>query len=421
MDITSFLLGFESGKTAASGDEGHPDLRYVTFMSHDGTVELGKKAVAVGDDCADPFARGVITQTPTRESDVQYNYSFVGWATESNGAWDEDALKEVKQDRTVYAAYASAIRYYTITYYDSDGTTVLHTESVMYGNVPSYKPTHEELLFESWNPEPTAVTGNTSYIAVWTDKPSFAESSWEKIAEISASGKAAEVFSIGDERIITIKENGDKGAVYYHDCKVKIVGFNHDEKEDGSKAGITCLFFTLFGQRAFGSGAISNYPTYVTGNHYKFAKQFADTSYWLPADLRAVIKPVKKEHNTAGSTEIHTEYLGSWIPSLTELGYKDSECSYQKVKLGSRYEMFSERAYSSKASSATYGSMEVKIEYISNNALKNGTLTTAVMRGMATEQAAYIKGGPYSTDGTMYDWPGTSVTSYEYCPIGFCI
>ena len=148
------------------GGEGHPDLRYVTFMFYDGEVELGKKAVAVGDDCADPISRGVFS-TPTKESDAQYNYSFVGWATTPNGAWDEDALKEVKQDRTLYAAYASAIRYYTITYYDSDGTTVLKTELLAYGSVPSYTPTRDDKLFDSWLPTPVPVTEETSYQAVW--------------------------------------------------------------------------------------------------------------------------------------------------------------------------------------------------------------------------------------------------------------
>ena len=46
------------GWIAMSGLTGSyaPELKWVTFMNHDGTVELGKKAVAEGDDCADPIA-----------------------------------------------------------------------------------------------------------------------------------------------------------------------------------------------------------------------------------------------------------------------------------------------------------------------------------------------------------------------------
>ena len=93
------------------------DVRYVTFMSYDGLIEYGKKAVAVGDDCADPIARGVFS-TPTRESDVQYNYTFYGWATAPNGGADANALKAVTEDKTVYANFTQAVRSYTITYYD---------------------------------------------------------------------------------------------------------------------------------------------------------------------------------------------------------------------------------------------------------------------------------------------------------------
>ena len=113
------------------------DLRYVTFMSYDGLVEYGKKAVAVGDDCADPIARGIFA-TPTRESDAQYNYTFYGWAAEPNGGANASWNKAVTEDKTVYANFTAAVRYYTITYYDSDGTTVLKTESLAYGALPSY-------------------------------------------------------------------------------------------------------------------------------------------------------------------------------------------------------------------------------------------------------------------------------------------
>ena len=112
MNIKDFLLGYEAG--AAQGGGSSADVRYVTFMSHDGAVELGKKAVAVGDDCAVPIARGIF-DTPTKESSAQYDYSFVGWATTPNGAWDEAALDAVSEDRTVYAAYANVVRNYTIT------------------------------------------------------------------------------------------------------------------------------------------------------------------------------------------------------------------------------------------------------------------------------------------------------------------
>ena len=156
-------------KISAIGTSGFVEgVHYVTFMSHDGTTELYKRPVADGDDCADPVSRGYIP-APTKESTAQYDYSFVGWATSANGAWDENALKAVTEDKTVYAAYAAAVRYYTITYYDDDGTTVLKTETLAYGTTPSYIPTKDGYGFDSWIPALSTVTGNASYTAVWSD------------------------------------------------------------------------------------------------------------------------------------------------------------------------------------------------------------------------------------------------------------
>ena len=114
-------LGKVTVEVAGSGGSGGSsnDVRYVTFMSYDGLIEYGKKAVAVGDDCADPIARGLF-ETPTRESTVQYDYTFYGWAAEANGAADSGWSKSITEDKTVYANFAAAVRYYTITYYVGD-------------------------------------------------------------------------------------------------------------------------------------------------------------------------------------------------------------------------------------------------------------------------------------------------------------
>lgn len=138
----------------------------VTFMSQDGTTELYKRPVADDDDCADPVTRGYIS-APTKASTAQYDYPYVGWANTPNGAWDTNALKAVTADKTVYAAFASVVRYYTITYYDDDGTTVLKTESLAYGTMPSYVPTKNGYIFKSWTPALSTVVGNANYTATW--------------------------------------------------------------------------------------------------------------------------------------------------------------------------------------------------------------------------------------------------------------
>lgn len=136
----------------------------VTFMN--GDVELFSRPVYIGDDCPEPVAQGRF-DAPTKESTVQYNYTFYGWGAEPGGAADANILKNITEDKTVYAIFAETARLYTITFYDEDGTTVLATKQVAYGTVPSYTPTKDGVLFVGWTPAPVAVTGEASYTATW--------------------------------------------------------------------------------------------------------------------------------------------------------------------------------------------------------------------------------------------------------------
>lgn len=281
------------------------DVCYVTFLSDDGTVEYGKKAVAVGDDCADPIARGVF-DTPTKESTVQYDYTFDGWALDTGGEKDNAALQAVTEDRTVYAAYISAPRYYTITYYD--GNTVLKTESLAYGSTPSYKPSKDGYDFVAWEPELTTVTGEASYVATWEEKPTFATATWEEIAAVCAAGNAESTFAVGDEKAFTVTyEDGTT-----EENAFILAGFNNGELEDGSVASITLIAkYALETTRAM-------QDTYVLGGVRYYESELAawlnSTLYnALPAELQSVIK--SKNIRSSDYKEIRR----CWLPSLTEL------------------------------------------------------------------------------------------------------
>lgn len=140
------------------------DCHSVTFVYGDKSYV---RSVADGDTCADPVERGLIP-TPTKESTVQYNYTYYGWGASDGGAANANILKNITEDKTVYAIFTATVRYYTITYLDSDGVTVLKTEQLPYGTVPSYVPTSSSGIFQEWIPAPTAVAGNASYKAVWS-------------------------------------------------------------------------------------------------------------------------------------------------------------------------------------------------------------------------------------------------------------
>lgn len=190
---------------AAKMDEiqggGSADVKYVTFMN--GATEHYKKAVATGDDCVDVVVKGLV-DAPTQASTDQYEYTLSGWSLTPDGEASADALTNVTEDRVVYAVYTATVRKYTITFCDEDGTTVLNTLTLAYGETPSYTPTKDGFSFNSWSPEITVVTGNATYTAVWVEKVTFAGGSWSDIARISESGEAANYFAKHETKKIDI-------------------------------------------------------------------------------------------------------------------------------------------------------------------------------------------------------------------------
>ena len=321
-DMRPEILGITTGGGSSE------DVRYVTFMSEDGTVELGKKAVATGDDCADPIARGIFS-TPTKESTDQYNFTFSGgWATTPGGGKDANALKAVTEDRTVYANFIATVRYYTITYYDSDGTTVLKTESLAYGSMPSYEPisSNDNYMFDKWSPDVSPVTGNVSYIVVWKAKPSFETLTWAEIKEICDAGNHATTFAIGNSKPVTLTyENGTSETIRF-----TIVDMDVDLIAGNKKAPLTLMAENIVAispiqpASAYNKG---NFDFHSMDNARKFLNQ---TLYGaLPEDLQTVITP--HEHYPYGTTTINMFIAHVVNLGLTKVGsFDDSSLKHYK-------------------------------------------------------------------------------------------
>lgn len=275
MDITSFVLGYKKGKAEGGGALTEP-VCHVTFMNG-GTV-LYEKPVFVGDDCTDIVKKGTIG-TPSKASTPQYNYTYTGWSLTNGGEASTSALAAVSGDRTVYAAYKSVLRYYTITYLDSDGS-VLKTESLAYGAMPSYVPTKEGSSFDSWQPALATVTGDVTYTAKWIENVTFAGGAWADIARVSEAGEAADYFEIGDTK--TIEADGQT-------ITLRIIGFGHDDLANGSgKAGMTIVAESVFTDTM----TVEDWSTLSNEMKSKIKPK-------LPNDLQAVIKPVIKPCDVA--------------------------------------------------------------------------------------------------------------------------
>jgi len=297
------------------------DVRYVTFMSEDGTTELLKKAVATGDDCADVIARGLI-ETPTKDATAQYSYTYTGWALAAGGAADADALKSVTEDRIVYAAFKAALQYYTITYNDSDGT-LLKSESLAYGSTPTYTPAKEGYNFDSWTPALATVTGPATYTASWAAASlHLADYTWAELIELSNNGQGKQ-FVIGETK--TFK-------VYNQEYTAKLIGTNQDDLADGTgKAGMTFKFMRPRNSNGNSDGSVTlgysddnsvNWGT--TTLRTAFNRPSGSLGLWLnmESDLRAGIKTVTKKYYDFNTASILTTSDKMWIESLSELGFE---------------------------------------------------------------------------------------------------
>jgi hypothetical protein len=280
MDITSFVLGLRIGKNSSGGSSA--DVRYVTFMNGDEVLYV--KPVAVGDDCVDVFTKGLISK-PTKESTVQFDYSYSGWSITNDNTVDSNALEAVTEDRTVYACYDSSVRKYTITYYDGD--TVLKTEQLEYGSMPAYIPEKDGFSFDSWSPTLARVTGNASYVAQWGEKVTFAGGAWKDIVKVTKAGEAEQYFAVGDTRKETI---GDKSYNFI------ILGFNHDDLADGSgKANMTILIKEAFAD----TFSVDNWTTLSSNMSTTLLPQ-------LPTELQSAIVSVTKKCDVATRNTVVT-------------------------------------------------------------------------------------------------------------------
>ena len=128
----------------------------VTWQDDDGNV-LEVDAVPFGQM---PSYGGA---TPTKPPTVYDTYEFTGWTPQIGLA---------VSNTTYTAKFHGETIYYTVKWLNWDGTE-LYTNSWWYGHSPDYygpaptkPPTVEyDYTFTGWNPEPAAVTGETTYVA----------------------------------------------------------------------------------------------------------------------------------------------------------------------------------------------------------------------------------------------------------------
>ena len=142
------------------------DNTYKVAWVNDGVVIETDEAVPYGDK---PDYNGA---TPTKPSDAQYDYDFIGWSTSvTDPPKAESELDVVKGDITYTAVYSATLRMYPVTVilFDSEVTSVYE-----YGTeVTIEAPAVVGYKFTQWNdgntdnPRTITVTGEATYQAVY--------------------------------------------------------------------------------------------------------------------------------------------------------------------------------------------------------------------------------------------------------------
>ena len=141
----------------------------ITWQNYDGTV------LEVDRDVEEGSTPSYDGSTPTKPGDAQYSYSFTGWSPE---------ITTVTGDKTYTAQFNDSVNSYTITW-DVEGAKT--TESYKYGSTPSYKngtPTKAgnaqyTYTFTGWSPEITAVTGDKTYTAQFSNSVNSYTVTWK--------------------------------------------------------------------------------------------------------------------------------------------------------------------------------------------------------------------------------------------------
>ena len=144
--------------------------------------------------------------------------------------------------------------------------------------------------------------------------------SWRKINMISKQNKAKNYFKVGDEKELQI------GSETYH---VQILGFNHDDKSDGSgKAGITV------GLKEIITTEYNMNSTYINIGGWQNSKMrtYLQTDIYnsLPNDVKLVIKTVDKASDVGNKDEktLVITHDNLFLFSFEEVGFKSANATW---------------------------------------------------------------------------------------------
>lgn len=234
----------------------------------------------------------------------------------------------------------------------------------------------------------TAPASKTCSVTGTAISATLADNSWATIASVSEAGTWDAIgWSVGDEIDITV--SGEK-------LTLVIMGFNHDDKADGSgKAGITFGLKNLMASTRAMNSSNTNSGGFTGSAMYTWLTGTLLPA--LPSDLQAVLKSVNKKTSAGNqSSTINTNAMKVFLFSEVEIF---GSTTYSVSGEGSQYDYFATAAN--------------RIKYLSNGA---GSASNWWERSpIASSSVSFCRVG---SDGNAYYYAASN--SRGVC-FGFCV
>lgn len=252
----------------------YTEIYRVRFVDGDEKI-IYEEWVEENNPATDPVLAGY-AGAPVKTSDSQYTYAWIGWDVEFNN---------IIAPLDIHAIFNQILRQYMVRFKNS-GIIIQDTQEY-YGSYASYNGDESAIKkiingtpsdyyeFAGWSPDlSNPITGPIEYNAQFTFI-GYIDESWEDIiANINAGN--IDNYGLCGRKLDTLTWSFG-GKTYTQDVEFEIVGVNHDELEDGSKASLTFRAFLK------GNYTLNTSLKRVEGNPDSGAY---DSMGWYACDLR---------------------------------------------------------------------------------------------------------------------------------------
>lgn len=236
-----------------------------------------------------------------------------------------------------------------LTLTDTDITLASNRGAILSSITINYAESTPTISFKHRFKNDTLIgTGTYKFRRYSVEEPvvvkSLEDSTWAEISQVSANKQwDAMGWKVGDTKTITLNGNVGSVALNNYQCKVYILGFDHNSAKEGSGISFGMLESTGGVQLCLYSFAMNTRATNVGGwkacNMRKTILGSTDTANGnatpatttspvantlmaaLPADLRAVLKPITKYTDNVGNMSTSVSAITStvdYLPLLSE-------------------------------------------------------------------------------------------------------